>query len=73
MRAMGFLTVVRAGRPAVRVCVCSDGVRPALEAGAAAAGEEGHVAARVGLPALRQRPHRGAGAHVADIPGWYKA
>jgi hypothetical protein len=43
-------------------------LRAALEAGAAPAGEEGHVAAGDGLAALRQRPHRRAGPHVAVIP-----
>lgn len=47
---------------------CSDDIRAAVEAGAAAAGEEGDVAAGDGLAALRQRPHRRAGAHMADLP-----
>jgi hypothetical protein len=39
-----------------------------VEAGAAGAGEEGHVAAGDGLAALRQRPHCRARAHMADLP-----
>jgi hypothetical protein len=49
-------------------CACSDDFRAAVEAGAAGAGEEGHVAAGDGLAALRQRPHRRARAHMADLP-----
>jgi hypothetical protein len=43
-------------------------LRPAVEAGAAPAGEEGHVAEGDGVAALRQRPHRRAGPHLAVIP-----
>ena len=51
----------------------SDDIRPDLEAGDDDAGEEGHVAPGDGLAALCQRPHHRARAHVADVPGWYKA
>ncbi len=50
-------------------CVsCSHHLRAAVEAGATPAGEEGHVAARDGLAALRQRPHRRTGPHLAIVP-----
>lgn len=51
-----------------RALLCSYDLRPAVEAGAAPAGEEGHVAAGDELAALRQRPHRRTGPHLAVIP-----
>jgi hypothetical protein len=59
-------------RSSLLVTCCSSArshdLRPAVEAGAARAGEEGHVAAGDGVAALRQRPHRRARPLLAVVP-----